>query len=145
MTSFSLQDPDLFRRQAYVGGHWCEADNDATLKVNNPATGEGTRVRIRKADLLKVGGSYPMVSKSSLDSVATGSVKADNWLLIRNHPEGRTSVALSMKIDTRFPTKHLCPSCPAGRFSSEPSGKRHAHSPATGITRGTKTGDHLSR
>jgi hypothetical protein len=40
MTSFSLQDPDLFRRQAYVGGHWCDADNGATLDVNNPATGE---------------------------------------------------------------------------------------------------------
>ena len=39
MTSFSLQDPDLFRRQAYVGGHWCDADNGATLDVNNPATG----------------------------------------------------------------------------------------------------------
>jgi acyl-CoA reductase-like NAD-dependent aldehyde dehydrogenase len=40
MTRFSLQDPDLFRRQAYVGGHWCDADNGATLDVNNPATGE---------------------------------------------------------------------------------------------------------
>src|SRR5260221_360149 len=40
MTTFSLQDQDLFRRQAYIGGHWCDADNGATLKVNNPATGE---------------------------------------------------------------------------------------------------------
>ena len=40
MTRFSLQDPDLFRRQAYIGGHWCDADNGATLEVNNPATGE---------------------------------------------------------------------------------------------------------
>src|SRR5271169_338253 len=40
MTSFSLQDPDLFRRQAYIGGRWCDADNGATLEVNNPATGE---------------------------------------------------------------------------------------------------------
>jgi succinate-semialdehyde dehydrogenase / glutarate-semialdehyde dehydrogenase len=40
MTSFSLQDPDLFRRQAYVGGHWCDADNRSTLDVSNPATGE---------------------------------------------------------------------------------------------------------
>lgn len=37
MTRFSLQDPDLFRRQAYIGGH---ADSGATLNVNNPATGE---------------------------------------------------------------------------------------------------------
>jgi succinate-semialdehyde dehydrogenase / glutarate-semialdehyde dehydrogenase len=40
MTTFSLQDQDLFRRQAYIGGRWCDADSGATLKVNNPATGE---------------------------------------------------------------------------------------------------------
>ena len=40
MTRFSLQDPDLFRRQVYLGGQWCDADNGATLEVNNPATGE---------------------------------------------------------------------------------------------------------
>jgi succinate-semialdehyde dehydrogenase/glutarate-semialdehyde dehydrogenase len=40
MTTFSLQDQDLFRRQAYIGGQWCDADNSATLEVNNPATGE---------------------------------------------------------------------------------------------------------
>src|ERR1700674_674555 len=40
MTRFSLQDPDLFRHQAYVAGRWCDADNGATLEVNNPATGE---------------------------------------------------------------------------------------------------------
>src|SRR5260221_3077633 len=40
MTTFSLQDQDLFRRQAYIGGHWCDADNGAALSVNNRATGE---------------------------------------------------------------------------------------------------------
>src|ERR1700733_14554371 len=40
MTKFSLQDPELFRNQAYIGGRWCDADNGATLEVNNPATGE---------------------------------------------------------------------------------------------------------
>ena len=40
MTAFSLKDPDLFRRQAYIGGRWCDADSGATLEVNNPATGE---------------------------------------------------------------------------------------------------------
>src|ERR1700760_2092828 len=40
MTKFSLQDPELFRNQAYIGGRWCDADNRATLEVNNPATGE---------------------------------------------------------------------------------------------------------
>jgi succinate-semialdehyde dehydrogenase len=40
MTTFSLQDQGLFRSQAFIGGKWCDADNGATLKVNNPATGE---------------------------------------------------------------------------------------------------------
>ena len=40
MTTFPLKDQDLFRPQAYIGGHWCDADSGATLKVNNPATGE---------------------------------------------------------------------------------------------------------
>jgi succinate-semialdehyde dehydrogenase / glutarate-semialdehyde dehydrogenase len=35
-----LKDPDLFRQQVYIGGRWCNADSGATLKVNNPATGE---------------------------------------------------------------------------------------------------------
>src|SRR6201997_2459049 len=35
-----LKDPDLFRQQAYIDGRWCDADNGATLEVNNPATGE---------------------------------------------------------------------------------------------------------
>ena len=39
-TKFLLQDPDLFRQQAYIGGRWCDADNGATAEVNNPATGE---------------------------------------------------------------------------------------------------------
>src|ERR1700751_6062679 len=39
-TKLILQDPDLFRQQAYVGGRWCDADNGATAEVNNPATGE---------------------------------------------------------------------------------------------------------
>jgi len=40
MTTFPLQDQDLFRQQAYIGGGWCDAESGATLKVNNPATGE---------------------------------------------------------------------------------------------------------
>ncbi len=39
-TNLLLQDPDLFRQQACIGGRWCDADSGATLKVNNPATGE---------------------------------------------------------------------------------------------------------
>jgi len=40
MTTFFLKDQDLFRHQAYIAGRWCDADSGATLKVNNPATGE---------------------------------------------------------------------------------------------------------
>ncbi|KJZ49699.1 MULTISPECIES: NADP-dependent succinate-semialdehyde dehydrogenase [Pseudomonas] len=35
-----LNDPKLFRQQAYIDGVWVDADNGQTLKVNNPATGE---------------------------------------------------------------------------------------------------------
>jgi len=40
MTTLSLNDPDLFRRQAYIDGRWCDADNDKSFPVTNPATGE---------------------------------------------------------------------------------------------------------
>jgi succinate-semialdehyde dehydrogenase/glutarate-semialdehyde dehydrogenase len=39
-TKSFLQDPDLFRQQAYLAGRWCDADSGATTEVNNPATGE---------------------------------------------------------------------------------------------------------
>ncbi len=35
-----LSEPTLFRQQAYIDGHWCDADNGATFEVTNPATGE---------------------------------------------------------------------------------------------------------
>jgi succinate-semialdehyde dehydrogenase / glutarate-semialdehyde dehydrogenase len=35
-----LQDPTLLRTQAYSNGAWVNADNEATLPVTNPATGE---------------------------------------------------------------------------------------------------------
>jgi succinate-semialdehyde dehydrogenase/glutarate-semialdehyde dehydrogenase len=35
-----LNDPNLFRQQAYIDGVWVDADNGQTLKVNDPATGE---------------------------------------------------------------------------------------------------------
>ncbi|HVQ20633.1 MAG TPA: NAD-dependent succinate-semialdehyde dehydrogenase [Terrimicrobiaceae bacterium] len=40
MASLSLRDPDLLRRQAYIGGRWCDAESGGTLEVHNPATGE---------------------------------------------------------------------------------------------------------
>jgi len=35
-----VQDTSLLRNQAYVGGHWIDADNGQTFDVVNPATGE---------------------------------------------------------------------------------------------------------
>jgi succinate-semialdehyde dehydrogenase/glutarate-semialdehyde dehydrogenase len=35
-----LNDPDLFRQQAYIDGLWVGADDGATFAVNNPANGE---------------------------------------------------------------------------------------------------------
>ncbi len=40
MMTLSLNDPALFRRQAYIAGRWCEADSGANFRVTNPATGE---------------------------------------------------------------------------------------------------------
>jgi succinate-semialdehyde dehydrogenase/glutarate-semialdehyde dehydrogenase len=35
-----LQNPELFREHCYVGGHWIGAVNEATISVDDPATGE---------------------------------------------------------------------------------------------------------
>jgi len=35
-----LKDPELFREQCYVGGHWIPAASGATISVDDPATGE---------------------------------------------------------------------------------------------------------
>jgi len=36
----TLNDPSLLRRQAYIDGAWCDADEGRTVPVHNPATGE---------------------------------------------------------------------------------------------------------
>jgi len=38
--SIKLSDQALLRTQAYINGHWVDADNGATLAVTNPANGE---------------------------------------------------------------------------------------------------------
>ena len=38
--SLQLNDPSLLRQQAYVNGHWCEADSGARTEILNPANGE---------------------------------------------------------------------------------------------------------
>ena len=35
-----LNDPSLFRQQAYIEGEWCDADSGDTLAVTNPANGQ---------------------------------------------------------------------------------------------------------
>lgn len=47
-----LQDPKLFRQQCYVGGHWIDANDGATLEVNDPASGNtlGTVPRLGTAE-----------------------------------------------------------------------------------------------
>jgi succinate-semialdehyde dehydrogenase/glutarate-semialdehyde dehydrogenase len=35
-----LKDPSLLRQQCYIDGEWCDAADDATIEVANPATGE---------------------------------------------------------------------------------------------------------
>ncbi len=47
-----LQDPKLFRQQCYVGGRWIDADDGATLNVNDPASGNslGTVPRLGTAE-----------------------------------------------------------------------------------------------
>ena len=35
-----LNNPQLFRQQAYIDGQWLDADSGQTIAVNNPATGE---------------------------------------------------------------------------------------------------------
>lgn len=35
-----LNDPSLFKQQAYINGKWCGADNGETIIVTNPATGD---------------------------------------------------------------------------------------------------------
>ena len=36
----TLQDPTLLKQQCYLNGRWLDADNQATINVTNPATGE---------------------------------------------------------------------------------------------------------
>ncbi|MBC3474975.1 aldehyde dehydrogenase family protein, partial [Pseudomonas taiwanensis] len=35
-----LQDPKLFRQQAYINGEWSDADSGKVIEVTNPATGK---------------------------------------------------------------------------------------------------------
>ncbi|BBI53990.1 hypothetical protein HORIV_64110 [Vreelandella olivaria] len=40
MPTLPLNDRNLLREQAFINAQWCDADDAATLTVNNPASGE---------------------------------------------------------------------------------------------------------
>jgi succinate-semialdehyde dehydrogenase/glutarate-semialdehyde dehydrogenase len=40
MTQIALKDPSLFKTKAYIAGEWIQSDDETTLEVQNPATGE---------------------------------------------------------------------------------------------------------
>lgn len=48
----TLKRPDLLRQNGYINGKWCDADDNSTIAVNNPATGEllGTVPRMGQAE-----------------------------------------------------------------------------------------------
>jgi succinate-semialdehyde dehydrogenase/glutarate-semialdehyde dehydrogenase len=52
MIPMQLQAPELFRQQCYVDGNWIDADDGATLSVNDPADGAvlGTVPRLGAAE-----------------------------------------------------------------------------------------------
>ncbi|KXJ42284.1 MAG: NAD-dependent succinate-semialdehyde dehydrogenase [Alloalcanivorax venustensis] len=55
MTQFNLKDPSLFRQQCFINGQWCDAEDGATIDVDNPSNGEiiGTVPRMKEADTLQ--------------------------------------------------------------------------------------------
>lgn len=55
MSQYTLKDKDLFRQQCYINGQWCDAEDGATLDVDNPASGEiiGKVPRMRENDTLQ--------------------------------------------------------------------------------------------
>ena len=63
--SLSLNDSQLLKSQAYIGGEWTPAGNSATFAVNNPATGEslGTVPDMSAADarqaIAAAGAAFP--------------------------------------------------------------------------------------
>ncbi|MCK5575442.1 MAG: aldehyde dehydrogenase family protein, partial [Sphingomonadales bacterium] len=50
-----LENPKLFRQQAYINGEWADADNGKVMEITNPATGDviGTVPLMGKAETLR--------------------------------------------------------------------------------------------
>ncbi|QIB52000.1 NAD-dependent succinate-semialdehyde dehydrogenase [Pseudomonas sp. OIL-1] len=67
MSLSRLNSPRLFRQQCYIGGSWVDAQNEARINVDNPATGE---------DL----GSIPSLSAAEIEStIDTAQAAFDSW------------------------------------------------------------------
>jgi len=79
-TTFFLQDPDLFRQQAFVAGRWCDADDGESADVNNPATGEilGKVPYMGRAETrrLELGGNAPFIvfNDADVDAAVVGAI-----------------------------------------------------------------------
>jgi succinate-semialdehyde dehydrogenase / glutarate-semialdehyde dehydrogenase len=78
-TTSLLRDRDLFRQQAYLAGDWCDADNGATIDVNNPATGE-------------ILGRVPLMGRGETRrAIEAAKIAWDDW---RRRPAGARSQIL---------------------------------------------------
>ena len=76
-----LQDPGLFRQQAYLRGRWCDVHKGATAEVKNPATGE-------------VLGKVPLTGRAETHRAIEAAEQA--WAVWRHRP-GRERSGLLRK------------------------------------------------
>jgi malate dehydrogenase len=123
MLTFSLKDADLFRPQAYIGGHWCGADNGATFEVNNPATeevrgvvpkngcgGNSARYRSRPsgraieknaaADVRVLVVGNPCNTNCLIAMNSGKGVPSDRWFAMTRLDENRAKSQLALKAGT---------------------------------------------
>lgn len=67
MSLSRLSSPRLFHQQCYVGGNWVDAQDEARITVDNPATGEDI-------------GSIPSLGAAEIESaISTAQTAFDSW------------------------------------------------------------------
>ena len=79
-----LHCPDLFRQQAFVAGHWCEADKGARTDIANPATHE------------RLGSVPNMGADEARRAIEAARVAQQQWRQ-RCHSTTRTSPEITTK------------------------------------------------